>query len=54
MARYLGISRSSISHYETGRPLSGPLKKLLAALVTAADQGDDAVNALCREEAEAS
>lgn len=45
MARYLGVDRSSVSHFENGRPVRGPVRRLLEALKDAADRGE--ADALC-------
>jgi transcriptional regulator with XRE-family HTH domain len=45
MARYLGVDRSSVSHMENGRPVRGPVKRLLETLAAAAERGE--ADALC-------
>jgi transcriptional regulator with XRE-family HTH domain len=32
MAEYLGVDRTSVSHFENGREISGPVRKLLENL----------------------
>lgn len=39
LARYLRIDRTSVSHMENGRPVRGPIDRLLEALSRAADAG---------------
>jgi len=39
LARFLGVDRSSVSHMENGRPVRGPVFRLLETLVAAADAG---------------
>jgi transcriptional regulator with XRE-family HTH domain len=51
LARYLGVDRSSVSHFENGRPVRGPVKRLLETLEEAAKRGD--AEALCPETLEA-
>ncbi|QIB36850.1 helix-turn-helix transcriptional regulator [Rhizobium oryzihabitans] len=50
LARFLGVDRSSVSHMENGRPVSGPVKRLLETLAAAAKAGT--ADALCPEETE--
>jgi DNA-binding transcriptional regulator YiaG len=40
LARFLGVDRSSIAHMENGRPIRGPVKRLLLILMEAAKRGD--------------
>ncbi|KQY20764.1 hypothetical protein ASD32_04945 [Rhizobium sp. Root483D2] len=47
LAAYLRVDRSSVSHYENGRPLRGPVLRLLEILIEAADAGT--ADALVRE-----
>ncbi|EHK56842.1 hypothetical protein MAXJ12_12812 [Mesorhizobium alhagi CCNWXJ12-2] len=47
LARFLGVDRSSISRMENGQALSGPVRRLLALLTEAADNGT--ADALCPE-----
>ncbi len=39
LARFLGVDRSSVSHMENGRPVRGPVKRLLDTLRNAALNG---------------
>lgn len=50
LARFLGVDRSSVAHMENGRPISGPVKRLLETLASAAKAGS--ADALCPEETE--
>lgn len=47
LARFLGVDRSSVSHMENGRPVRGPVKRLLETLAAAASRGT--ADALCPE-----
>lgn len=51
LARFLGVDRSSVAHMENGRPVRGPVKRLLETLEDAAKRG--VADALCPEITEA-
>lgn len=51
LARFLGVDRSSVAHMENGRPVRGPVKRLLETLAAAAKVGN--ADALCPEMSEA-
>ena len=51
LARFLGVDRSSVAHMENGRPVRGPVKRLLETLAEAAKVGN--ADALCPEMSEA-
>lgn len=45
LARFLGVDRSSVAHMENGRPVRGPVRRLLENLEAAAKRG--AADDLC-------